>query len=287
MNGASTFTEGPHLVVSYRLEQNLSNQTQSFHFDCRRTSSLSFVITAHCLNCLVVGWMVGGQDLGRFGHQASGVSESNQAASRTLVTGNPIPRRKGNLLAITGVQENGLGLQIEFVSEPSFPLVFEGLARGQQRIELLNVRFDKATDTHFATVFVPDGKLVAFENLVTKYLTEKSKKGIPLNTPLLNPIAEIRSATFEALWTDAAHMLPENDQEAVWWEFWLPARENQAAVEQRFRAVTAVLGLRTSEHVLTFPERTVINVFASRTAIVGSIHLLNEVAEIRTDVLEN
>jgi hypothetical protein len=178
-------------------------------------------------------------------------------------------------------QEKGFGLQIEFVSEPSFPLVFEGLARGQQKIELLNVRFDKATDTHFATVFVPDGKLVAFENLVTKYLTEKSKKGVPLNTPLLNPIAEIRSATFEALWTDAAHMLPDNDQEAVWWEFWLPARENQAAVEQRFRAVTAVLGLRTSEHVLTFPERTVLNVLASRAAIVGSIHLLNEVAEIR------
>lgn len=179
-------------------------------------------------------------------------------------------------------QEKGLGLQIEFVSEPSFPLVFEGLARGAQRIELLNVRFDKATETHFATVFVPDGKLVAFEKLVTKYLTEKSKKkGVALNTPLLNPIAEIRSATFEALWTDAAHMLPANDLEAVWWEFWLPARENQAAVEERFRTVADVLGLQTSNHVLTFPERTVINVFAPRAAIVGSIHLLNEVAEIR------
>lgn len=178
-------------------------------------------------------------------------------------------------------QEKGLGLQIEFVSEPSFPLVFEGLARGPQRIELLNVRLDKATDTHFATVFVPDGKLVAFEKLVTKYLTESSKKDIPLNTPLLNPIAEIRSATFEALWTDASHMLPGDDQQVVWWEFWLPARDNQAAVEQRFRAIAAVLRIRTSEHVLTFPERTVINVFASRAAIVESIHLLNEVAEIR------
>jgi hypothetical protein len=179
-------------------------------------------------------------------------------------------------------QEKGLGLQIEFVSEPSFPLVFEGLARGAERIELLNVRFDKATDTHYATVFVPDGKLVAFEKLVTKYLTETSrKKGIALNTPLLNPIAEIRSATFEALWTDAPHMLPENDQDAVWWEFWLPARDAQSTVEQRFRTVAAVLGLRTSEHVLTFPERTVINVYACRAVIVGSLHLLNEVAEIR------
>lgn len=67
-------------------------------------------------------------------------------------------------------QESGFGLQLEFVSEPGFELAFEGLARGQQRIELLNLRYDGATQTHFATVSVPDGKLSAFEGLVTQYL---------------------------------------------------------------------------------------------------------------------
>lgn len=178
-------------------------------------------------------------------------------------------------------QDNGFGLQLEFVSEPSFALAFEGLARGPQKIELLNVRYDGPTQTHFATVFVPDGKLVAFEKLVDQYLLAETTKGLPRNTPLLNPITEIRVATFEALWTDDPAMLPANDAEHIWWEFWLPARDNQAAVIERFKTVAAVLGFQTSEQVLTFPERTVVNVLGSKGDIVKSMSLLNEVAEIR------
>ena len=178
-------------------------------------------------------------------------------------------------------QEKGFGLQLEFISQPGFELAFEGLARGPQKIELLNVRYDGATQTHFATVFVPDGKLVAFEKLIDQYLHVETTKGKPRNTPLLNPIAEIRVATFEALWTDDPAMLPVSDDDSIWWEFWLPVRDDQAAVTQRFKTVAAVLGFQTSNHVLTFPERTVVNLWGSKTDIVSSMSLLNEVAEIR------
>lgn len=178
-------------------------------------------------------------------------------------------------------QERGFGLQLEFISEPGFELAFEGLARGPQKIELLNVRYDEATKTNFATVFVPDGKLSAFENLVNQYLESNTKKGLPRNTLLLNPILEIRIATFDALWTDDPAMLPAKDTEEIWWEFWLPARDDQAAVIQRFKTVAGALGFKTSEHLLTFPERSVINVFGSKATIMASMALLNEVAEIR------
>lgn len=178
-------------------------------------------------------------------------------------------------------RDSGLGLQIEFVSEPGFDLAFEGLARGQQRIELLNVRYDGATQTHFATVFIPEGKLSAFETLVKQYLESDTSKGKPRNSPLLNPIHEIRAATFSALWTDDPAALPANVHELIWWEFWLPTRENQAAVLQRFRTIANALNFEVSQEALIFPERTVINVYGTQAAITASMALLNEVAEIR------
>lgn len=177
--------------------------------------------------------------------------------------------------------EGGFGLQIEFRSEPGYALAFEGLARGAQRIELLNLRRDPATNTELATVFVPDGQLKAFENLVHQYLEAATAKGIPRNAPLLNPIQEIKTAAFNALWTDDPAVLPPNEAETIWWEFWLPIRDSREAVLNRFRSIAEACGFETSDKELRFPERTVLNVYASRGAITQTLSLLNEVAEIR------
>lgn len=178
-------------------------------------------------------------------------------------------------------RDGGFGLQIEFRSFPGFELAFEGLARGAQRIELLNLRRDRATQTDMATVFVPDGQLKAFESLIRQYLEANTSKGQPRNAPLLNPIQEIRFAAFSALWTDDPAVLPANDAETIWWEFWLPVREDREAVLGRFRSIAKASGFITSDNALHFPERTVLNVFASKVMITQSILLLNEVAEIR------
>ena len=178
-------------------------------------------------------------------------------------------------------QEGGFGLQIEFRSFPGFELAFEGLARGAQRIELLNLRRDPQTQIDMATVFVPDGQLRAFESLVSQYLEANTSKGQPRNAPLLNPIQEIRVAAFSALWTDDPLVLPANDTDTIWWEFWLPVRQDREAVLNRFRSIAEASGFITSDKTLYFPERTVLNVFASKAAITQSILLLNEVAEIR------
>lgn len=177
--------------------------------------------------------------------------------------------------------DGGYGLQIEFRSEPGYALEFERLARGAQRIELMNLRHDADTNTELATVFVPDGQLKAFESLVKQYLESNTEKGVPRHAPLLNPINEIRVAAFNALWTDAPVALPHDESELIWWEFWLPTRDDRESVLNRFRSIAEASGFETSDKVLKFPERTVLNVYASRAAITRSLSLLNEVAEIR------
>ena len=70
--------------------------------------------------------------------------------------------------------EEGFGLQVEFESFPDIELAFESLARERSGIELLNVRHEG--ERTLATVFVPDGKLGTFENLVRAYLDESKDK---------------------------------------------------------------------------------------------------------------
>lgn len=90
--------------------------------------------------------------------------------------------------------EEGLGLQVEFGSFPDIELAFESLARERSGIELLNVRHEE-NRTH-ATVFVPDGKLDHFENLIRDYLAEKrdSIGRARDNRRLIDAIRHIRAA---------------------------------------------------------------------------------------------
>ncbi len=175
----------------------------------------------------------------------------------------------------------GLGIQIQFKSQPDVELAFESLSRERQRIELLNVRH--VGDSTFATVFVPDGKLDVFERLIEDYLAERrdARGRRRDNTALLNSIREVRAATFDALWTDDPAVLPGDENQVIWWEIWLPVRDDRAVTLDRFRAVATGIGFEVSTKVIRFPERTVLHMRGSKRQIVQSMQLLNNVAEIR------
>lgn len=178
-----------------------------------------------------------------------------------------------------GLQE-GFGLQIEFQSFPDIELAFESLTRERSGIELRNVRHDN--ERTFATVFVPDGKLEFFEKLIAAYLDDSkdTKKG-PKNSKLLNAIAEIRAATLEALWTDDPDALPRSEGDDLWWEVWLPVRDDREAVVRQFREMAEGLGFRVSPGELQFPERTVLLVYGSVGQMKRSVMALNSIAELR------
>lgn len=178
-----------------------------------------------------------------------------------------------------GIDE-GIGLQIEFESFPDVELAFESLARERSGIELRNVRQDG--DRTFATVFVPDGKLEFFENLITAYLdpSQDSANG-PKNRALLNAISEIRAATLQALWTDSIDSMPTGDDEHLWWEVWLPTRGDRQRVVHQFRDMATGLNFRIAPGELCFPERSVLLVYGSVDQMKRSITTLNSIAELR------
>ena len=177
--------------------------------------------------------------------------------------------------------ESGLGLQIEFVSQPDIELAFESLANDPKRIELLSVRKDGANT--FANVFVPDGQLAHFEKYISEYLEEKKDKNGNArdHRTLLNTIASIRAAELRALWTDDQDLLPENPAIAFWWEVWLPVRGRRQTVVADFKKLATSTQCVVSEKQVNFPERTVLLMYGSQLQFSGSVMALNCVAELR------
>lgn len=178
--------------------------------------------------------------------------------------------------------DGGFGIQIQFKSQPDVELAFEKLSRSKQGIELLNVQHGE----HFtyATVFVPDGRFQTLEKIIEDYMADKrssdGSKSLD-NKALVNTIQEIRAATFDALWTDDQSVLPTDENQAIWWEIWLPVRENREDTLARFRAVATGIGFELSTKVINFPERTILHMRGSKRKITQSMLLLNNVAEIR------
>lgn len=177
--------------------------------------------------------------------------------------------------------EEGLGLQVEFESFPGIELAFESLAREHWGIELLNVRHEN--NRIQATVFVPDGKLEHFENLIRDYLAKKQDRiGRPRdNRRLLDAIQQIRVASLRALWTDTSEVFPAVDEGPLWWEVWLPVRRDRQAVLAAFCELAKAQGMEVAQEHLTFPERTVLMVRASFEQMQSSMLVLNSIAELR------
>ena len=173
----------------------------------------------------------------------------------------------------------GVGLRLEFEGAQSVDFPFEKLARDRQGIEVLNVRTDQGKT--LVTVFVPEGKLVHFENLIKAYLTEDTPKGEPKNNPLISAIEQIHTAAFEELWTDDKSVLPASDDEEIWWEIWLPVRKDRQGVLGDFKKHASRMDIKVSSGHLEFPERTIVTARASKAQLQRSTLLLNSIAEIR------
>lgn len=176
--------------------------------------------------------------------------------------------------------EDDFGLQIEFESFPEIHLAFESLAREASSIELLNVREEDGIT--LATVYVPDGKLHILENLVVAYLDEANdnENGVPRNQRLLDAIQNIRVSSLKALWTDDPNVFPE-EEESLWWEVWLPVRNDREAVIEKFKGLAAGLDFQVAQGQIEFPERSVLLIHGSVTQMQQSVLTLNSIAELR------
>ena len=176
----------------------------------------------------------------------------------------------------------GFGLQVEFESFPDIELAFESLARERSGIELFNVRHEGEVTK--ATVFVPEGKLSIFENLLRDYLANKKsedgKRSLD-HKSLINTIREIRAATLRELWTDSELAFPRTADESFWWEVWLPTRGDRRATVENFRRVAQMQNFLVAPEELEFPERTVLLMRGTAAQLTQSMMVLNSVAELR------
>lgn len=186
----------------------------------------------------------------------------------------------------------GIGVQVEFESYPGIELSVESLANATQGIDLHNVKILSCEDKTktIATVFIPDGKLSFFEKKLEDYVSyKKNRHGKPLdNQKLIDAIQAIYTASFQSVWSDDDALLPESEEDIVWWEVWLstPKRSRETAsvheeILADFTSIAMKLGVEVSQYRLRFPEHTIIQVKASKSQLSGSSLLLSRVAEIR------
>lgn len=170
------------------------------------------------------------------------------------------------------------GIIIEFKSLGGFELEFESLDLRSSGFELLNVR--RNDNVTYATVFVPTARLEMLRKRITDYLNKDTKSGKPANAALVESIESMGLATISALWTDI-EAIPEADEER-WFEVWI--RLDNLAAENaflRFSAAAQAVGLQIAEQRLNFPERIVLTLRSSISALSGAINVLNLIAEIR------
>lgn len=176
----------------------------------------------------------------------------------------------------TPVDIDRVGLQVTFKSFEGFELAFESLSSERDGIELLNIQIKN--NTYFATVFIPEGKLVVFQRKLEKYVETSSNEKIA-NKKLIESIANFHQATLGSLWTDAPDLLPSDKQQVTSWEVWLPRGDGQAEVD--FKRLAHSLEIPVASRKIEFRERVVRYIEASIAQLTSSVHLLNTIAELR------
>ena len=189
------------------------------------------------------------------------------------------------------VHSTRLGIYLEFESAPGHDLRTQSLEFRPSGIRLLNVRTreDESKQVQLATIYIPRDKTGHFLNKIQAYKTNDADslnpdKKKPKNQPLVASIEDIRAALLTAFWTDNLDKMPQD--EPRWVEVWLAVDADetlsQASLSQ-FHHTAASLGILEGNitHILKFPERWVLLLFANKTQLLGLIDHADKIAEFR------
>jgi hypothetical protein len=169
------------------------------------------------------------------------------------------------------------GIIIEFDADPGFELALDSLQDQRRGVELLAVR---DAPTMQATVFVPHGQLQWLTRRIEEYRDKETKNLRPLHEPLVARIAAIRAAALRSFWTDDQAEFP-GPGTTIWWEVWLRAGANRAAVRDSFVLHATRMGLTVKAESLELLDRTVMLARGTPEAMAQSVELLDCFAELR------
>jgi hypothetical protein len=177
------------------------------------------------------------------------------------------------------------GVYLEFISEPGFDLALKSLENIKSGIRLLTVRSDGESDEAVtrAAVYVPKAESAHFLSRVEAYASEDNKPKddgtpSPRNAKLVESIADVKVAMLEtSFWQDDLSRLPGATPD--WVEAWV--RSEDLAVVERFGRDCEDLGIEIREGRLTFPERTVVLIRATKDQLTSLISVSDTLAEFR------
>ncbi|WP_186038856.1 S8 family peptidase [Burkholderia gladioli] len=171
-----------------------------------------------------------------------------------------------------------VGFSIAIDVRPKGALLPASLEWSKDGIEILS--FVEAQDRDVIVVFVPDGKLSAFERRVTEYLQVDTKNNKPAHIALVNAIEQFREIAFADLW--ASRSVPPDPDQRAWYQVWLRwSRRPASDVWEEFAQAAANFDIGVEPGYVTFPGRVVVAVNATRNGLQESAELLDLVAEFR------
>lgn len=167
------------------------------------------------------------------------------------------------------------GMHVQFELEPGYVEALKSLEDRRKHIELVATR--EAGDKLFATVYVPNGQLSAFEHKVRKYQTKNTPNGHPAHERLIAPVSAIRLAALRDFWTDTEAEFPATNAVGRW-EIWV--RDDADAIEQFERNIAAA-GIEVAASHLAFPERRVYLARGTAQQLAASVEVVDAIAELR------
>lgn len=192
-------------------------------------------------------------------------------------------RIQGEMLAVSLPARTGTYL--EFAGAPANDLMTKSLEDQKAGIRLLNIRntpINESDNQTFATVFVPHGKEGEFISKLQKYASENTPFGKPKNDKLFRSIESVNIALLKSLWTDDICNFPTKQND--WYEVWIRINESEALENQQqtFIETLDTLQIRyKTNSILTFPERSVILVYANKELLTNLLQSSDQIAEFR------
>lgn len=146
------------------------------------------------------------------------------------------------------------GFYLEFQMPESGLKIVGSLENKTNKIELLNIGLpDENCTTVSAVVFVPDQALEFFPSKIEAYRDEDTIFHKPKNQRLIANLNSITTGTVRSLFIGKSALFPASESQEVWWEVWL-----RQGSKDLFSQVANALGIRTTEHIIRFPEREVV-----------------------------
>lgn len=173
------------------------------------------------------------------------------------------------------------GVYVDFIGEPGNELIIKSLEDMRKGIRLLNVRYENEHENDqkktLATVYIPNEKRGHFLNKLNSYDNETTPIGNRRNEKLINSISDIKLSVLESFWQDDVGLLPGDDP--AWVEVWL--RNTDVKIDDNFDTILGQHQITKAEGAISFPERTVIMIFADRSQLQLLIKTSDDIAEFR------